>query len=112
MSFEKKLANAQKELSEKEVCPIPSIGDSLRKAGLKIRPLYYNTFLTNFVIVFVIYASTWGGGMWLMIWSHQGKSIYEAIFISILAGMSFGLFQAFYYKYIHRKNKLTSWDDL
>lgn len=50
--------------------------------------------------------------MWLTVWNPQGKPLYAALPVATFAGVLFGLFQAFYYRYSFNKNKLTRWDDL
>ncbi len=62
MSFQDKLKAAQKELSETKIWKSrsnPPIFVLLRKLGLNIRPLHYNTFAINFVS-----ASIWFGVLW------------------------------------------------
>jgi len=115
MTYQHKLEAAQKELSETKIWKSnynPTIFILLRKLGLKIRPLHYNTFVVNFLSAAVWFSVVWGLVMWFTTWQSKNMPIQIALIISLSAGVLFGLFMAIYYKRSAKKNNLSSWNQL
>ncbi|GAA5137647.1 hypothetical protein GCM10025767_18760 [Thalassotalea piscium] len=64
MSFQDKLNAANKELSMSKMSKYSynsPICFLLNAIGFNARPLHYNTFLSNFIILSVWFSSAWGG---------------------------------------------------
>ena len=115
MSFSAKLNAAQKELSESKIWKAnsnPPLFVLLRKLGINIRPVHYNTFIVNFLLMAIMFGGTWGLIMWFTTWESQNMSIQMALITSLGAGLLFGLSMAFYYKRSSKKNKLSNWEQL
>jgi len=115
MSFSVKLNAAQKELSTSKIWKSnsnPPLFVLLRKFGVNIRPMHYNTFIVNFLIMSPIFGGTWGLLMWFTSWKSQNMSIQIALIISLGAGLLFGLSMALYYKLSSKKNNLSNWEQL
>ncbi len=83
-----------------------------RKMGFKQRPPYYVPFGKMAVSSAIYFAVTWGVFMHLVQWRAQAVSISGQVLISTLAGLAFGLSMALWYRFVRRKNRLSSWDDL
>lgn len=112
MDYESKLKAASQELYEKGVWKThynPPIAKFLIKLGMRIPPPHYQTFWDNFIISMATFATVWGTLNWFVIWQKEGKPILEAIFMSLLGGVLFGLIMAVFY-YVRRKQlQLTDW---
>ncbi|WP_341206551.1 DUF6404 family protein [uncultured Psychrosphaera sp.] len=115
MSYQSKLEKAQAELANtgmRESNYNPPIFILLRKLGLKIKPVHYNSFISNFVFSAIFFGLIWGLLMWFTTWSTQRLPIFNVVTTSIVSGVLFGLIMALYYKKSASKNGLSKWDDL
>ena len=115
MSYQDKLEAAQKELNETKIWKSnynPPIFVLLRKLGLNIRPLHYNTFVGNFLFASIWFGVVWGLLMWFTTWQPQNMPIQIALISSLSAGLLFGFFMAIYYKRSAKKNNLSNWQQL
>ncbi|WP_217557893.1 DUF6404 family protein [Vibrio metschnikovii] len=115
MDYETKLQLAHKELSDKGVRRSnynPLFVKLLRKFGLCVPPPYYQVFFANVMFCLIFFAPFWGFFQWFLVWNELGKPVLEAVYISLLAGVLFGLVMATFY-YIRRKQlNLTDWSSL
>ncbi|WP_194435558.1 DUF6404 family protein [Vibrio fluminensis] len=115
MGYQTKLELAHKELHEKGVWKShynPPIAKAMAKIGMCIPPPYYQTFFDNFLISMTLFASVWGALNWIMFWSVEGKPVLEAIYMSLLAGVLFGLIMASFYRYRRKQLQLSDWRSL
>ena len=115
MSFSDKLKAAQKELDESKIWKAnsnPPLFVLLRMLGINIRPMHYNTFIVNILLMAVMFGGVWGLIMWFTFWESQNMPIPIALITSLGAGLFFGLSMAFYYKHSSKKNHLSNWDKL
>tara|TARA_B100000768_G_scaffold179125_1_gene196167 strand:- start:319 stop:666 length:348 start_codon:yes stop_codon:yes gene_type:complete len=115
MSFSDKLNAAQKELSDSKIWKSnshPPLFVLLRKLGVNIRPMHYNTFVVNFLLMALMFGGLWGMIMWFTTWEPQNMPIPIAIISSLAGGIVFGLSMAFYYKLSSKKNNLSNWAQL
>jgi cyanate permease len=115
MSFSVKLNAAQKELGESKIWKAnsnPPFFVFLRILGINIRPMHYNTFVVNFLLMALMFGGIWGSTMWFTTWESKNMPIAIALITSLLAGLLFGLSMAFYYKHSAKKNNLSNWDKL
>ena len=115
MSFQGKLEAAQKELKDSTIWKAnsnPPLFVLLRKIGVKIRPVHYNTFFVNFILMTSMFGCLWGIFMWFSTWKHQDMPVLIGFALSLFAGILFGLSMAFYYKRSAKKNNLSNWEQL
>jgi len=115
MLFQNKLEAAQKELSESEIwrpSPNPIAFKLLRKLGLNVRPLHYNSFTVNFLSQSIYFGVVWGLLMWFTTWQSQNMPIQTALISSVGSGSVFGLLMATYYWRNAKKHNLSSWQQL
>ncbi|GHB70977.1 hypothetical protein GCM10008107_20580 [Psychrosphaera saromensis] len=115
MSYQSKLEKAQAELAQtdmREANYNPPIFVLLRKLGLKIRPVHYNTFIKNFAFLATFFGLIWGLLMWFTTWSTERLPIFNVVGTSIFSGLLFGLIMSLYYRKSAAKHKLSKWEDL
>ena len=115
MLFDDRLNAAHKELESTGIWKSnfnPPITRILRKAGLKIRPPHYYSFLVIFLIYAVYFGCAWGLTMWFIMWSSQSMTPEIALITSLFSGIFVGLSMALYYRITAKKNNLSSWEKL
>lgn len=115
MDYQTKLQFAHKELNGKGVWKSnynPPISKLLCKIGLNIPPPYYQTFMSNWIVSAAMFAPVWGILNWLMLWSKSDKPVLEAIYMSLIGGVLFGLIMATFYFVRRKQLNLSEWRSL
>ncbi|MEO6917987.1 MAG: DUF6404 family protein [Collimonas sp.] len=78
-------------------------------AGISAAPPHFAGFARNFVFNGLFFGISWGAIMWFSIWSDSALTGSDAVCTALLAGLSFGLVMAFYYRRGARKYQLSQW---
>lgn len=115
MDYQTKLQFAHKELNDKGVWKSnynPPIAKLLCKIGLNFPPPYYQTFMNNWIISAITFAPVWGVLNWFIVWSHADKPVLEAVYMSLIGGVLFGLIMATFYFVRRKQLNLSEWGSL
>ncbi|WP_349921700.1 DUF6404 family protein [Aeromonas veronii] len=114
MSFEHRLFAAHKELASKGIKELnynPPLIWLLRKAGINIRPPYYEHFMVNLLTMGLPTGIIWGLLMWFFGWEHEvslGYALRQTSFFAI----GVGLLMAIVFWVRRKQLKLTPWKAL
>jgi hypothetical protein len=84
----------------------------LWKLRVKIRPPLFMGFAANTAVWGAFFGLCWGTMMWFTAWSRDDMSPLLAAAGSTLAGLCFGLMNAFYVRRMHEKYGLPTWESL
>lgn len=90
----------------------PLLFEILWLFNAKIRPPHFNSFFTNFKIVFTFMTIGWWFGMLAFMWEADGFFALLSIAMSVVFGLGMGLSTACYYHFSAVKHQLPSWDEL
>jgi hypothetical protein len=83
-----------------------------RMIGFEVKPPHYATIFENVLVNGLPFGILWGAFMWIILWAYQPMPWWGAILSSIGAILLYGISMAAYFTYSHRRNGLTSWQDL
>lgn len=116
MSYGRKLERALQQLQADKISKwnynAPLHHQRLRKAGIKLRPLYYVPFLRNVVVRFVEFFAFFLPLTSLLSISREGVTFLNLLYESFIAGVFYAVFMSAYYLWTYRKCELTSWEEL
>jgi hypothetical protein len=83
-----------------------------RKLGFELPPPYYQPFASVAVVFGLYFGTIWGILMSVVMWRPQAMPVALQIITATLAGFSFGLAMALWYRHVHKKHGLSQWQDL
>lgn len=115
MSFEEKLIAAHSELELKGVWSSnfnPPIVRLLRKAGLRVRPPYYQDFFTNLLFTSLLFNLGYGLISWFLTGQYVNKTSQQSVIEAIAGGLIFGVIISVFYLIRRKQLKLTDWNTL
>ncbi len=114
MDFNDKIVKMEQELHEKGIkkSTFAPIGYRMMwSLGIKITPPLFTSFISNFLFTGIQFGFFWGILMYFFQWRNLERSFLSMFVTSLAAGILFGLFISFYYRYLRKKYNLPEWDD-
>lgn len=112
MSYESKLECAFRELEAAKIWKSnynPPLHRWLRRAGLKLRPPYYVSFLRNVAIRFIEMLFIF---MPMLSFFRDDVTFSDLLYESLVVSAFYSLIMCSYYLWTFRRCELTRWDKL
>ena len=75
----------------------------MRRLGLRPRPRHYQSFMSVFLQMWSCFSLIWGGGMYLVQWQYSGQSLSIAFWVTLIAGLLYGMGMASVHSHAVRK---------
>jgi len=79
------------------------------KAGIRLTPPHFSSFVTIFIHFFAVWVILYGTMSWFLIWRAKDILISNFLLMILFTASAFGILMAFYYRRQAKRMNLPTW---